>query len=387
MIPYEDLSRLLDGDLDDEAAAALRARIAAEPDVAAAWAAMQRLPSDLAALPLRPRPEGLPSPVRAGGWGAPAWFGVGALAAAALLFALTTHATPSVVPSVGEQAYDGTLDVLLPQGRLHVDGVVDLIVEPAEGVVREQGSTEDPMNRTHLVAALAGAAITVAVVEGHATLYPDEGAAPLTLHAGERRALPSADGAHLRGAASARDDLRTPRSRADLPTEPTARVAALQAENDALREALASTQRLVDEQQLQLASTHGKPSPWPSDVAPAWQPDAVRARAEAAAKANGATVQAVDCDEYPCVVAFDIPVGADPNSGQAAAHAIQEALNPVGPGGDASAMQMMQVRDDGSGAIATLVAGFLPSDVGPNDPVQTRLKRRAEEVMQATQGE
>lgn len=56
---YDELSRLLAGELDPEAERALQARIAGDPALAAAWERMNALPDALAALPLAPPPPAL----------------------------------------------------------------------------------------------------------------------------------------------------------------------------------------------------------------------------------------------------------------------------------------------------------------------------------------
>ncbi|MFN7146853.1 MAG: hypothetical protein ACK4YP_23970, partial [Myxococcota bacterium] len=55
----EELSRLLAGELDPTAEAALRGRIAEDPSVAAAWERMHALPDLLAALPIEAPPPAL----------------------------------------------------------------------------------------------------------------------------------------------------------------------------------------------------------------------------------------------------------------------------------------------------------------------------------------
>ena len=58
----------------------------------------------------------------------------------------------------------------------------------------------------------------------------------------------------------------------------------------------------------QLSLYEGVPQDWPADVDEALTPDAFEARWQEVLAARGATLDAVQCAEYPCFVAFTAPV-------------------------------------------------------------------------------
>jgi len=124
---YEALSRLLDGELDPDAADALRARIAAEPDLREAWEMMTALPAAIAELPqpafgsewadraLAQRPS-----VRSLG----SWIGWGVAAAALLLHILPAPAPVVVGPGSSVTLLNGAVSAagqtLVVEGEAHV---------------------------------------------------------------------------------------------------------------------------------------------------------------------------------------------------------------------------------------------------------------------------
>ncbi|MEQ1506642.1 MAG: hypothetical protein ABMB14_30725, partial [Myxococcota bacterium] len=169
--PYEDLSRLRAGELDDVAAAALWRRIEAEPAVAVAWAELLRLTDDLGHLPEEAPPAHLDArvlglreraPIPAARWA------LGGLAAAAVLTVALRWPDPPTAITVteGVQLVDGVAEVRAGDVRVAIDGVTSIAVEPPAGDLREPDQ-EDPMKAVTaaLGGAVAGAVVTVAVLE------------------------------------------------------------------------------------------------------------------------------------------------------------------------------------------------------------------------------
>jgi hypothetical protein len=142
---YEALSRLLDGELDPDAANALRARIASEPDLREAWEMMTALPAAIAELPqpafssewadlaLVQRPS-----VRSLG----SWIGWGVAAAALLLHLLPAPAPVVVGPGSSVTLLNGVVSaagqtlVVEGQARVQVSEVGDLTVAVTRGWAR-----------------------------------------------------------------------------------------------------------------------------------------------------------------------------------------------------------------------------------------------------------
>lgn len=120
--PYEDLSRLLDGDLPPDEAAALRARIRDEPEVAAAWASLQRLAADLAALPEEAPPA--PAPRRRPRWP------LAAAAALAILGFWAWPAPPGVVLTDGTRRIEAAAAT-----PVEIDGVATVDLRTGEVTV------------------------------------------------------------------------------------------------------------------------------------------------------------------------------------------------------------------------------------------------------------
>lgn len=301
---YEDLSRLLDGELAPVEAEALRARIAGEPRLAAAWERMRALPRDLGALPDELPPPGLDDrvlgrtrpPSRRGRWIAL----TATLAAALVLWVGTRPGAGRVLVISGEQWVDGQMDVLAGEIPVRVDGLARIAVEPALDVVRERAGEEATMNAVLAGAGgvLAGAAVTVAVMRGAATLAPpDED--PIVVRAGERRTVAP--------------DERVAETSATLPPRPrlpdgataAQRIASLEAEVVDLRAKLAEVEFTHAVARGQLLAEQGEPLPWPEDLAEYLRPDAFETMIrENVATIPGLTVHSIDCSEFPCIAAL-----------------------------------------------------------------------------------
>lgn len=300
MSAYEDLSRLLDGDLDPEAADALRARIAAEPELAEAWIAMQALPLHLGDLPDLPPPEGLNDRVLAGRDHQPAlrrisrrWSRPAAIAAALALAWLWTRPGPVAVLMSGSQFVDGHATLQAAHVEVEVNGRALIEVEPPEGLLREPWQEVADMNRTHLLSALAGAAVTVTVYQGAAVVRADDAPA-ITVAAGE---------VHTVGTPA--DDAPAPPPRGsvrlDGDASPAEREAMLTAEIGRLRDELTRAELSTDIARGQLASHEGDPMPWPDDLDDAYRPEAFEETIEAALdEVPFGELEVMDCSEFPC---------------------------------------------------------------------------------------
>jgi ferric-dicitrate binding protein FerR (iron transport regulator) len=272
--PYEDLSRLLGGDLPDPEAQALRARIEAEPAVRGAFDALSATVEDVASLADEPAPPALDARVlgatkarsrtaRAGWWS----LGAGGLLAAAAAVALFLGPrVPQITVVDGEQLVDGRANILADDVPVEIDGKARVTVEPA--------------------------VVTVAVLEGTARLTGPSGV-PLVVGAGE---------SHTIGESST-----APSVTGTLPTEPASRIAALEAEVHELRRRLEQSELQGAFARGQLTAQQGPPSEWPAEVGEAYRPAAFEQHLKTAlADLPGAEIHALDCSEYPCIVTLRI---------------------------------------------------------------------------------
>ena len=188
---HEDLSRLLDAELDFEQAKQLRRDLDTEPELAARWEKMLRLDADLSALNDPPAPphldqsilENAPAPKVMAPQGQPskrwayALLAAGVLLAATPLLALTDWAQEPAefAMASGSQWVNGTTQVRLPDDRtLQVDGRALILVDAPTPLPRGWAQ-EGEMNPQVLLAAAAGAAITITVYAGRATLHGPDG--------------------------------------------------------------------------------------------------------------------------------------------------------------------------------------------------------------------
>lgn len=292
MSVHEDLSRLLAGECSADEAAALRQRIADDPEVARAWALMQALPRRLRELPEAAPPPALdaavldtlaPVPARTVAW-KPIAASLGLLAAAAVAaLVVRPGAEPaSRVLVDGVEIVEGDVTLMAGDTTVDVDGRARVRVVPPSGA-----AVPDDATPAAAIAALAGATVTVTVIEGTAMITPRAGT-PVRLRAGETRTTgpvvaENADDALVRDT--------TPTGDPDA----DARIAALQRELAALRFEQAMARG-------QLAQLEGTPVAWPADLAADLRPDAFRARLDALTDADARwEVLDVHCDEFPCV--------------------------------------------------------------------------------------
>jgi len=311
MSVHEDLSRLLDGDLSAGEAAALERRIETEPDVAAAWeqlqatvyaldglsAGMMLPPAALdEAVLRRVAPVAPVAPARAG---PAAWVvaaaGLVALAAAVLLgLRVPTPTTVAIGP--GSSEFEGTLQVLVGDVVVDLDGRARIDVEPSGGAVRGGGQEVDMNHRTAILAALAGAAVTVTVYEGRAAVQGPDDTAPTELKAGATRTLPGRAAAGQPAAPVSDDAVRE--------AELHQRVKELTDELDAIADEL-DTERFAGRlRDAELQRIQGVPSEWSDAVPEVLRPEAFEAELLPLTELPGFTVADVDCSEYPCVAAL-----------------------------------------------------------------------------------
>lgn len=360
---HEDLSRLLSGELPPDEAAALRARVAADPALRRAWERISGLPGALAALPLEAPPDTLrvasnTLPVASAPRRRPvfALASAAALAAAALL-AVLTRAPPTVALDAGEIQTDGAALVHVPGGRVEADGKIRVTVEPPEGLRRGVG-VEAPM-KTHLLSAAAGAAITVAVLEGKARFVPERGE-PVELSAGQT---------HHTGPSPA----PAPEDRAGFQATPTdaAGRAALEDQVKALELQLAVARG-------QLAQVEGTQQPWPEKLAAALRPDAFEGTARGVATAvPGTRLIRVDCEEYPCVAFFESD-DPTPGWGQKLSEAMQAAV-----GEDGGVWQTASIVDAGDGPRGLSGLAISPeAEADEARDIGRRLQTRVEPIME-----
>ena len=384
----EALSRLLADDLPPEEAARLRARIAQEPEVAQAWAELQALCGALDALPTAlPPPPALDAAVlqavaqQRGRYAAPQrsarWTpGTGwALAAAALLAVgaagligrLPDGAPEALVLVSGAQVIEGAAVALeTAQGeRVVVSGRALVQVEPPARWLREErqlpSGEEGEMTR-YLLAAGAGAALTVVVYEGTARITPAGGteADTVTVTAGQQQTFsplrrqqeahtaPAAGGGGM--GASAPD---------------------LEAELAALREEVAALRLERDLQSGALKAMAGEPQDWPESV-----PEAFREAAfsegirDLVASRPALELIGVDCEEFPCLAIVRDHSGDDAwmNTLRDAASEQWDGVEDLGMG-----MWISQDRSDEEGRAPVNLAGIsiLPPE-GRAEEVSTR---------------
>ena len=136
------------------------------------------------------------------------------------------------------------------------------------------------MDKSHFIAALSGAIVTLTVVEGTALAHPP-GAPAVKISKGERRILGNSETGALPAPAS--------------PTATGSHEALLAHELAALKLEHAVTVG-------QLRALGGRPVEWPDDVAPKYRAQAFEefVRGRVAGIPNSSLI-ATDCDEYPCI--------------------------------------------------------------------------------------
>lgn len=297
----EALSRLLDGELREAEAQALRARLEVEPDLARLWEATRALPGDLAALPETPPPSGLIAPKRRPAVQSPplpsAPFPSPRLAAAVLLglaaglLVTLTRTEPVLALEAGSQRVTGDVTLRAGDARVRVEGDARISVEPAAPLVRENGA-EVGMRGSHALAAAGGALVTVAVTQGSAEIWPADGGAPVQVKAGNSATV---GGPRVRTAAGGDEPEEKQAPPRDL-AEANARIASLQADLQRAKLEAALTRGQLDR-------FVGKPAEFPADTPAAMRPDAFAdtIRQILADTQVPAHLVDADCSEFPCI--------------------------------------------------------------------------------------
>lgn len=221
--------------------------------------------------------------------------------------------------------------------------------------------------------ALAGALVTFTLLEGSALWTDAGGSRPL--RTGEPLALSApADGGPAGRSAAAPTATMGPRAtaRAALAaTSPEEQIRRLELE-------LAATR-------AQLAQFGGVPGAWPADLAPGLRPEQLRPWAEGLAALPGVRAVEVDCEEYPCMLAFEAKDPADPD--WAAVRAALEDGHPAVPEGtqvSVGVSEAVMENDDGS-AQSTLIAWLADAD-RLDEAVRQRLNVRVQDLLEDAHG-
>ena len=223
---------------------------------------------------------------------------------------------------------------------------------------------------THTLSALAGAALTVTVLEGRATYHPNGGAEPTVLHAGDQISV----GAPV-----------TPRPPPPAPkVETPATVPALQARVSELEHQLAEAQFTRSLASGALVAMQGEPVPWPADAPAAARPEGFRANIDAfLADHPDMGMIAIDCDEFPCLAVLSGKVGdAEPRE---IATALHDGLLDPSFGADPDILSMISQASTEAGAQTLYGVGIVPQGK-TDDNVNTRMKFRMDALMQEGEG-
>ena len=382
----DDLSRLLEGELDPDAEAALRAQIAASPELARKWAAMQVLPSQLADLPNEMSPPelrlpgSLPQrPAVAARFEPPAspselpparrpWLHYSLLLAAGLSIGiLLPRPLAELRIARGAQVVDGRINVLAGDVSVDVDGKVQISVEPPRGVPREQWAEIPTMDKTHFLSALAGAVVTLTVVEGSAIVRP-AGAPPIELVAGQQRTVGGGGGNAITTAAPRQADATVVSG-----TSTAHELAKLKLEHAVTLG--------------QLRALGGRPAEWPADLPAAYKPDAFEAFVAArVATIPHASLVTMDCDEYPCIAVLR---STDPAAEwQDNLSVLHDDLGETAFGHGTNVIGFGSERDDGEHAVRLYAFSIVPGDDGGVEPdVRSRLDVRVRGDMEGVSEE
>lgn len=354
----EELSRLLDGELPPEEAAALRRRIAQEPALEAEWARLQWICRSLGALAVEPPPPGLDARVLGAAKrevgpevpppppGRERWrrrvAGVGwALAAGLLVTLALPRGAPELTLLSGAELVDGELAVYAGDLRVDVDGRVRVEVEPAAGGALGTGPR-----------------VTLTVYEGRAVVRGSS-PEPVEVTAGESRRFgepPSATAAP-----------RAAAPRHDAGEELRRRLAVLELENAVLRGQL----------QHREGSALPFPEALPAVYTTAGFPEATR---RVVGGLPDTRLVESDCEEFPCVAIFRTGSGGDAWNA-----ALQQVVAEVY--GEDSAVFLAAMQDDRLGATWTAVAVTPTGDEGTRREVKTRFDARVEPKLDALHGE
>ncbi len=295
------LSQLIEGELPVRESDELLARMETEPALAELYRCLQGLPGELAELPDEAPPRELDRALLEPAPGSRGWMPwTGWLVAAALLVLVAWPAPATELTLIsGQQLVEGPARVLLAGGReVEVQGRALISVEPTDAPLRESGDKEDPMNPKLLIAAAAGAALTVSVYEGRALIH-DGDAEPILVEQGQthreappvaaeaRRVVMNTDGAPPRTLSEAQD-----------------RIEQLEAEL-----ALASFSGQLKDGRLM--ALEGVPQDFPADLDPRHKPARFEQRLQGALALGEGELVAVDCSEFPCLVTLTTDAEGD----------------------------------------------------------------------------
>ena len=297
---YIQLSRLLDGELSASESDALRQRIATDPVVAEAYAALSGTLDGLASLPqavsppasldarvVSAFPSGRPSGGHRPWWWLPSGAGLLAVAAALLLVPVSP---PEVTLVAGSHVVDGVAHVLASDAKIAVSGRARISLEPVSGSARAGGQEVDLMMARTLSAAGAGALLTVVVYEGSATISTSS--QDVVIEAGEERTL---------SVSTASPSARPPAPRRS-PSVVTGRDPSLESYVEELEREVASLRLERDLQNGALDALEGEFQEWPSGISASFEESSFRAQFEALASSDASLeLVDVDCEEYPCM--------------------------------------------------------------------------------------
>ncbi len=379
------LSQLLSGELDQASADALRERIANEPELAALWQVMATLPQDLADLDESAPPAHLDSavlnrtastapeasvPTPANRWvAASGWL----IATAAAIALLMPSQPPELLQTEGSQLVDGNVVVLAGDVQVRVDGLAKITVEPTDEFVRAR-SAEGPMDRTHLLSAMAGAAVTVTVMQGTAAIYGSSDA-HAQLGPGQEW---TTDGV-VEAAPNAEPEpyklqFKLPIPTGDMDTD------ALRQELDNVRNQLAELEFAHGIAKGQLAAVEGEPQEWPEDLPEALTADRFEdSLLTALGDRPDAEIHTVDCSEFPC---FAIIESSDPGENWVRdLETIGKTMEELsGQEGNFGVMNMAGESDHDGDNVRMLGVSYWPGDRDPE--AQKRLNYRGQALLQ-----
>lgn len=325
--------------------------------------------------------------------GRPRW---GSLGLSAVGGALATAAVAGLLflgqPGPGEyrlvegvETVRGEHVMLMAGGvRVEVDGEARITVEPNGPLTRREGP-EVNMGTSHWLAAAGGAAVTVAVIAGAALVWPEGGAGPLTLSAGESWSSEEAGG-----------PMGDPIAIRMSPDSAAGKAVLSGDLEGATQAALAEeVKRLRMESQLlrgQLEKYQGSPEPWPEKIAADLRPEAFEATIDGVLDDYPeAELIRIDCEEYPCLAVVRAMPGTEDAS--LALKGFAEAMGDVvkADHGDDEVergvmMAIAERHSDDGPPESVGVVGVLDGD-GPDDPDrQARLHQRMKELEQDESG-
>jgi anti-sigma factor RsiW len=371
---YEELSRLLDGDLPPEEASALRERIARDPQLKAEWEAMQALPHLLRHLPEEQPPAELNEAIAGAGAAAPRaararpWVAVAVSAivsaAAVAMFAWSEPA--EILLADGSQLVEGDVRVLAGDRRVDVDGLALVTVEPPAGWAGVDGAK----GAGAAASSLSGAVVTVTVFEGTAT-STSAGGARERVSAGQTKTFGVAEGGSSGSPVVS--------SAAGGPSDAALhdRIAQLEGEIEKLRfeQALARGR---------LASLEGEPIEWPSDLPAAARPDEFEKAFRAALATDPRyEILEMDCAEFPCLVSFRMNGGGA--DGEKAVQSLVRSFNDAQFGGQAHALQWVSRTSDAADSDVYVGFGLIPDGWHTMAELDTRLRYRMDSLMSAVE--